>query len=327
MNWLWRGLLVTGVILAFAIVSLWAMVTQPFVSELSSRPPAVDQQALESHVRTLSEKFHPRSHKNRTKLDAAADYVHAQLAKSGARVIEQVYQADDIKARNISVHFGPAAGERLVIGAHYDSHYDTPGADDNASGVAGLIELARLLAKAELKRPVELVAYTLEEPPYFRTEEMGSARHARMLKAGNTPVRLMMSIEMIGYYIDKENSQNYPLAALKSIYPTRGDFIGVVGRFQDMGAVRRVKAAMRGASRLPVVSMNAPALLKGVDFSDHLNYWDEGYPAVLITDTSFFRNPHYHETTDTSATLDYRRMAQAVQGIYAAIVAIANEVD
>jgi Zn-dependent M28 family amino/carboxypeptidase len=294
------------------------------VSDIPSRPPPVDTQALEAHVRTLSENYHPRSHENRTKLDAAADYVHAQLAKSGAKVIEQVYQADDIKARNISVNFGPATGERLVIGAHYDSHYHTPGADDNASGVAGLIELARLLAKAELKRPVELVAYTLEEPPYFRTDEMGSAQHARALKARDVPVRLMVSIEMIGYYSDEDNSQTYPLAALKAIYPTRGDFIGVVGRFDDMSDVRRVKAAMRGASSLPVVSMNAPALLKGVDFSDHLNYWAEGYPALLITDTSFFRNHHYHELTDVSSTLDFPRMAQAVQGIYAAIVAVAN---
>ena len=303
---------------------LWALVTQPFVSAVLSTPPAVDARSLERHVRILSEQFHPRSAAGPARLDAAASYVRAGLAKSGAQISEQTYDADDINARNIIARFGPAGGERVVVGAHYDSHLNTPGADDNASGVAGLIELARLLAKAELKRPVELVAYTLEEPPYFRTAEMGSAQHARALKEHGVPVRLMLSLEMLGFYSDAAGSQKYPVSALNWVYPSRGNFIGVIGRFNDMAHTRRVKAAMLGATSLPVVSMNAPPLLAGVDFSDHLNYWDEGYPALMITDTSFYRNPHYHQATDTADKLDYRRMAQAVQAVYAAVLAVAN---
>lgn len=303
---------------------LWALVTQPFVSALPSVPPAVDAWSLERHVRILSEQLHPRSAADPKKLDAAAHYVRAQLAASGAHISEQTYDADDIEARNIIARFGPADGERVVVGAHYDSHLNTPGADDNASGVAGLIELARLLAKAELKRPVELVAYTLEEPPYFRTAEMGSAQHARALKERGVPVRLMLSLEMLGFYSDAAGSQKYPVSALQWVYPSRGNFIGVIGRFNDMAQTRRVKAAMAGATSLPVVSMNAPPLLAGVDFSDHLNYWDEGYPALMITDTSFYRNPHYHQASDTADKLDYRRMAQAVQAVYAAVLAVAN---
>ena len=311
-------------LLGIALAILWALVTQPAVIPVSSSSTAVDSHQLEQHVRALSEQFHPRSADRPRMLDRAANYVRANLAQSGASISEQLYDADDIKARNIIARFGPAEGARVVIGAHYDSHHDTPGADDNASGVAGLIELARLLAKASLKRPVELVAYTLEEPPYFRTMEMGSAQHARALKLKNVPVRLMISLEMLGYFSDTEGSQKYPVSALDLIYPSRGNFIGVIGRFNDMAATRRVKAAMLGATNLPVVSMNAPPMLTGVDFSDHLNYWDEGYPALMITDTSFFRNPHYHQRTDTHDKLDYRRMAQVVQGVYAAILAEAN---
>lgn len=314
---------ISGALLGAAVL-LWALLTQPLVMAISSEPPAVDARSLERHVRILSEQFHPRSAADPKRLDAAASYVRAQLASSGAQISEQTYDADDIEARNIIARFGPADGERVVIGAHYDSHFNTPGADDNASGVAGLIELARLLAKVELKRPVELVAYTLEEPPYFRTGEMGSAQHARRLKQQGVQVRLMLSLEMLGFYSDAEGSQKYPVAALNWVYPSRGNFIGVIGRFDDMAQTRRVKAAMLGASSLPVVSMNAPPLLAGVDFSDHLNYWHEGYPALMITDTSFFRNPHYHQATDTADKLDYRRMALAVQAVYAVVLAQAN---
>lgn len=233
--------------------------------------------------------------------------------------------------KNIIARFGPASGGRLVIGAHYDSHAHvsaaiddprgysadthTPGADDNASGVAGLIELAHLLGRKPLGRPVELVAYTLEEPPHFRTEHMGSAWHARSLVGDD--VRLMLSLEMIGYFSDAPGSQRYPLPGLEFLYPDRGNFIALVGAMGDFGAMRHVKAAMAGASDLSVHSLNAPRWVPGVDFSDHVNYWGAGIPAIMVTDTAFWRNPHYHRAGDTYDTLDYTRMAQVVQGVYA----------
>ncbi len=193
----------------------------------------------------------------------------------------------------------------------------TPGADDNASGEAGLLELARLLSKKPQSRAIELVAYTLEEDPHFGTQEMGSFRHARSLKESGREVQLMLSIEMIGYFADKANSQDYPAPGMSTLYGDRGNFIALVGNLSHFGVIRRAKALMLGVSDLPVISCNAPSNLQGIDSSDHMNYWNEGYPALMVTDTAYYRNPHYHRPTDTFDKLDYRRMAQVVQGVYA----------
>jgi Zn-dependent M28 family amino/carboxypeptidase len=222
------------------------------------------------------------------------------------------------------VRFGPEAGERLVVGAHYDAFGPYPAADDNASGVAGLIELAYLLGQHPPALAVELVAFTLEEPPYFRTAEMGSAVHAQSLKAAGVTVRVMFSLEMIGYFSDAPDSQRFPVPLLSLCYPSRGNFITVAGNVGEGLLVRRIKRAMSGASELPVYSINAPRLIPGLDFSDHLNYWQAGYPAVMITDTAFFRNRNYHTMQDTADKLDYRRMAQVVEGVMAAVVALSQ---
>ena len=299
---------------AFGAVSC---VTQPLVQRIESREASVDAAALERHVRTLAVTFHPRSVDNLPNLERAADYVLEQLRATGAETAEQIVEADGKQFRNLIARFGPRDGPLIVIGAHYDSCGDTPGADDNASGVAGLLELARLLAQSAPKHAVELVAYTLEEPPYFRTDSMGSVWHARELRRTNREVRLMLSLEMIGFYSDAPNSQDYPVAALKLLYPDRGDFIGIVAPLGDFSATRRVKGLFRGASDLPVVSINAPPALQGIDFSDHASYWRFGMPAMMITDTSFFRNRNYHEAGDTPDTLDYARMAKVVRAVHA----------
>ncbi|HZG51707.1 MAG TPA: M28 family peptidase, partial [Pyrinomonadaceae bacterium] len=199
-----------------------------------------------------------------------------------------------------------------------------PGADDNASGVAGLIELAYLLGGTPPAVRVELVAFALEEPPYFRSPFMGSAVHAASLRAQGFAVRAMLSLEMIGYFSDQPDSQHYPVSFLKAFYPSQANFIAVVGKMDQGRTVRRIKKAMAEASPLPVYSINAPRSIPGVDFSDHLNYWNEGYDALMITDTAFYRNPHYHTSADTPDTLDYRRMASVVQGVYAAVLSLTN---
>ncbi|MBI4061055.1 MAG: M28 family peptidase, partial [Elusimicrobia bacterium] len=190
--------------------------------------------------------------------------------------------------------------------------------DDNASGAAGLLELARLLGKDAPAAPTELVAYSTEEPPYFATADMGSARHARALKARGAVIRAMISLEMIGTFSDEPGSQAYPSPLLALYYPSRADFIAVVGDLRNAGLARRVKKAMR-AGGLPVYSINAPAFIPGIDYSDHASYWREGYPAVMISDTAFYRNPRYHTSRDTADRLDYRRMAQVVSGAFAAV--------
>jgi hypothetical protein len=292
-------------------------VTQPFVSPAASGEVTVDPHALERHVRILAVTLHPRSVDNLANLDRAADYVLEQLRATGAETAEQRFEADGKPFRNLIARFGPRDGPVVVIGAHYDSCGDTPGADDNASGVAGLLELARLLAARPPAHAVELVAYTLEEPPYFRTDSMGSLWHARSLAEAKREVRLMLSIEMIGFYRDTAKSQSYPLAPLKLLYPDEGNFIAIVAPFDDFGSTRRVKALFRGASDLPAVSINAPRFVQGVDFSDHASYWRFKMPAMMITDTSFLRNPNYHGSGDTPETLDYQRMAKVVRGAYA----------
>lgn len=293
------------------------LVTQPGVRPIESTPVAVDAAALERHVRTLAVDLRPRSVDNLANLDRAAEYVRATLAANGATPELQSFDLDGHVYRNVIARFGPRQGPLLVIGAHYDSNDVTPGADDNASGVAGLLELARLLAAEPPAGPVELVAFTLEEPPYFRTTSMGSFRHAQALDLAKREVRLMLSLEMIGYFRDEPGSQRFPVAAMSSLYPDTGNFITIVGRFGDFGALRRAKSLFIGATDLPVRSINAPTSMQGVDFSDHASYWHFGMPAVMVTDTAFFRNPNYHAAGDVPESLDFARMAKVVQGVYA----------
>jgi Zn-dependent M28 family amino/carboxypeptidase len=314
---------------------LIALVTQPWVAPAVNTAPSLDApitvnpDALKAHVKKLSVDLYPRSFAHARNLYLAGDYIENAFRKSGAEVSVQAFSADGEPYRNIIAHFGPKSGPLLVIGAHYDSVNatdgvnnsegagDTHGADDNASGIAGLLELARLLGRHPPGRPVELAAYTLEEPPYFRTQDMGSAHHARLLREQGQEVTLMISLEMIGYFSDAPDSQDYPFSALSALYPDRGDYIALVGKFGDFGVMRRVKALMQGASPLPVASINAPPLVPGIDFSDHLSFWAAGYPAIMVTDTAFNRNKEYHQAGDTWERLDYARMAEVVQDVYA----------
>ncbi|WP_426165562.1 M28 family peptidase [Pseudoduganella sp. R-34] len=296
-----------------------ALVAQPMVTPVPSTPPSVDPARLEAHVKKLSVDFYPRSFDHAAILARTAAYIEEQFKEAGAQVSTQDVVVDEMRYKNVVARFGPERGRLLVIGAHYDSHGGTPGADDNASGIAGLLELAHLLGKSAPGRPVELVAYTLEEPPHFRSPHMGSVWHARALKAAGRDVELMLSLEMIGYFSDSPGSQAYPLSAMKLAYPDRGNFIALVGQFGDFGLSRSVKAAMSGASDLPVYSLNAPAFVQGVDFSDHRSYWAQGFPALMVTDTAFMRNRNYHRPGDTFDKLDYKRMAMVVQSVYAVL--------
>ena len=283
----------------------------------------------------LSESLYPRSFDHPEKLDAAASYVAEEFRKTGARVEEQYFTPGEPRYKNIIAHFGPDTGPLVIIGAHYDSYGDasegakfprgfdlkthTPGADDNASGVAGLIELARLFSQSPPPVSVELVAFSLEERPNFSSESMGSVWHAKRLRASGRVVLLMISLEMIGYFSDLPGSQGYPFSAFELAYPERGNFIGIVGRFEEWSATRKVKAAMSGATDLPVYSMNGLRIIPGVDRSDHASYWSEGFTALMITDTAFYRNPHYHRSGDTINTLEFGRMAKVVQGVFEAV--------
>src|SRR5439155_20252919 len=255
--------------------------TQPIWSDGgSSQSPAVDAARLETHTKKFSEEFVPRNWTHTENLNRAASYIHDEFARAGAPAVQyQVYAMGGGTYRNVMVQFGPDSKDAVIVGAHYDAFGELPGADDNASGVAGLIELAHLLGRTKLQTRVELVAFTLEEPKtregdgLFRSEYGGSAVHVRSLKERGISPRVFINLEMIGYFSDEDGSQSYPAGLFRCVYPSRGNFIAIVGRIGQGRTVRRVKAAMRAASALPVYSMSAHEIIEGVDWSDHANYW------------------------------------------------------
>lgn len=298
----------TAFLLALALLYL----TQPGVKPLPLAVSAADPGRLEAHVRSLAGL--QRGWRNTDGLAAAFAHAEASLRESGAGVRSQPFTVQGREFRNLRATFGPPGAPRLVVGAHLDTAGGLPGADDNASGVASLLELARLLKARPPRVPVELVVWTLEEPPFFRTGDMGSRRHAAQLRSAGARLRAAISLECVGVFKDAPGSQGYPLPLLAWAYPSEGNYIALVGRTGEAPLIRRAKAAFSGATDLPVRSINAPLWVQGIDFSDHASYWQEGFPALMVTDTAFNRNRAYHTAQDLPDRLDYRRMAKVVQG-------------
>lgn len=286
----------------------------PSLAKSSSRANA---ERLRKDVQALTSTKSPRNYQNLEALNEAATYIEKEWKKVGLAVESQKFKAGKETYQNVLTFVGPSKGPRVVIGAHYDVAGPFPGADDNASGIAGLLELARLLQerKPQLPYRVDLVAYCLEEPPFFGSSEMGSAVHAKSLKDQKAEVLFMMSLEMIGYFSSKKDSQKFPIPELAKIYPTTGDFIGVVGDPTSKRLVEQVSSLMKKGSRVDVQSLNGPRELPGVSLSDHQSYWNYGFPAIMLTDTAFMRNPNYHTKNDTPETLDYKSMAEVVEGV------------
>jgi Zn-dependent M28 family amino/carboxypeptidase len=276
---------------------------------------------LETTVRFLSEEIGPRSYAHLEQLNKSADYVEERLTSCGCNVKRQSFTCMENTYHNIIGEVrGAKDSEILVIGAHYDTVPGTPGADDNASGIAGLLELARLAAGNSLSRTICFAAFTLEEPPFFKTRHMGSHVYAKSLHENKVNVTGMISLEMIGYYCDKKGCQYYPFSFFKWFYPETGNFIAFVGNVSSKDYTRSVKHAFQKAVALPVVSLNTVSLVPGIDFSDHSSFWNFEYPAFMITDTAFYRNPNYHTAGDTTDTLDYKRMALLVSGLKSALI-------
>lgn len=288
----------------------------------------VSPQQLEKHVRFLSELNPPRSYDNRDSTLEAEKYIVGEFESMGYTVELQEVPLPEYSYNNIIVRYGAGTAETpiVVVGAHYDVCDHLPGADDNASGVAGLLELARMFQalKPSVNYPIEFVAYALEEPPYFGTDDMGSAIHAAQLKTQNKSVKLMISIEMIGYYPDTQFSQYFPAPILYAIYPNHGDFIAVVARPEERNEIQKLKPAFSAYSDTNIYSINAPSFIPGIDFSDHRNYWRYDWPALMITDTAFFRNLEYHRKADTAERLNYLKMKEVIEGLYGAVTVFAN---
>ena len=279
---------------------------------------------LKSHVIFLSEKIGERNYLDTEKLDKAADYIEEKFHSYKCDVKRQSFKAENKTYYNIEAEVkGTSDKDKIiVIGAHYDTVIGTPGADDNASGVAGILELARLVSEKPLPYTIRLVAFALEEPPFFRTKNMGSYVYAESLKKEGLKIEGMVSLEMIGYFCDKDGCQYYPLPFFRWFYPKKGNFLSFVGDIGSRKFTLKMKKAFQKSSSLPVESLNTISLVPGVDLSDHLSFWRFGYPAFMITDTAFYRNPHYHAHSDTAEKLDYKKMAEFVEGLYKALEAV-----
>ena len=288
-------------------------------------PVNVDEEYLKKIVHNLSVNIGPRNYDHYESLNLASEYIQGEFEKLNYKVKLQKYTVSGKAVENIIVSIGPQDAERIIVGAHYDTYGNQAGADDNASGIAGLIALAQLLKNhdKQLKKRIDIVAFTLEEPPYFRTEAMGSYIHAKNLKESHVKVEAMISLEMIGFFSDKDDSQEYPIGLLHLFYPDQGNFIGVVSDLSSRGLKSNFRDSMARA-KINVRSLAAPAGLVGVDFSDHLNYWKFGYDAIMITDTAFYRNKNYHQLTDTIETLNFSKMARVVEGVFYGVVDLAS---
>jgi len=317
--------LATPVVTLIAVLFImWMVIAQPSCKQSPESKLTVSQEKLKAHVDTLSIDFHPRNYLEIENQSKTAQYIFDHFKAAGAKARFQGFTVKTDAYQNVVGVFNEGAGNKLIIGAHYDSCADTPGADDNASGVAGLIELAYMIGKNPLDCEIELVGYTLEEPPFFRSESMGSYQHALKLE-NKDDVQGVLVLEMIGYFTDEEDSQEYPTKALKAAYPSVGNYIAVISKSGQASFTKKIKNLMQGRTPIPIYSLNAPAFIPGVDYSDHRNYWDYGINAVMITDTSFYRNKNYHELSDTSDTLDYEAMAHVVIAVYETIIELGNE--
>ena len=264
----------------------------------------------------MANKIGPRSSAHHMKLTRAADAITTSMCAAGYEVNLHPYSIFDANYTNIEVQITGThtPQEIVIIGAHYDSVGGSPGANDNASGVAALLALARSFAPSQPHRTLRFVAFVNEEPPYFQTDHMGSLVYARRCKAQNENVAAMLSFDGLGYYSDQPNSQAYPFP-FNLLYPTRANFIGFVGNLSSRTLVRKVIGSFRRHTQFPSEGAAMPAVVPEVGWSDHWSFWQHGYPALMVTDTLPFRYPHYHSAQDTIDKIDFDRMARVVDGL------------
>ncbi|MDF1800918.1 MAG: M28 family peptidase [Planctomycetota bacterium] len=314
-------------VLAAIGLQVYLMVAMPGDSHTGplpelTRAEAKRAQRLRQVVELFADELPERDTRHPDVLEEAAGRIRALWEAQGLEVTEHEFEAHGESVRNLSVELKGTTlpDEILVVGAHYDSCAGLPGADDNASGVAAMIELSRIFASADERpaRTLRFVAFTNEEPPHFQGETMGSLVEARRSAAAGEDIVGMLSLECLGYFSDEPGSQKYP-APLDAFYPDTGDFIGFVGDTSARSFVRRTIGLFREHASFPSEGIAAPDSIPGIGWSDHWSYSQVGYPAVMITDTAPFRNPNYHESTDLPETLDFERLARVTSGLAAVV--------
>jgi hypothetical protein len=320
-----------AIYVALAVGFVWSLIAIVLTGPiLVRRPPKlelpyeldVSPSRLRADVHRLCGEFGPRSSDHPDRLDDVAVWIAEEFRRAGLAVELQDYQLPEGRFRNV-VGFREgldAAAPVRVIGAHYDTVGGSPGADDNASGVAVMLELVRTLPPVRPRHSQYYVAFSTEEPPFFGTERMGSHVFARSLAERGIAVDLMVAMDLVGYYSDERGSQSFPVPGMGLLYPRRGNFLAVVGDLGSGRWIKRVETRMTTLTDLPIHTFRGPSALPGVMWSDHLSFRNLGMPGVLLTDTAFLRYPWYHSTDDTPDKLDYERMAQVVRGLHALVL-------
>jgi hypothetical protein len=337
--------------IAIAVAALFALlwwfgVRMPGKNVFKTAPLSSDELALREELRAdvqkLAGEIGERNMWHYTQLNAAADFIEDSFSRAGLYPRRDSYEIRGQACYNIEVEIpgqqGAASAEAtaakaavssgavasakaasppqiILIGAHYDSVFGSPGANDNGSGVAAMLALVRRVAEKTTQHTVRFVAFVNEEPPYFLGGDMGSFVYASRCKARGDKISAMISLETIGYFSDAPRSQTYPSPGLGLLYPRVGNFIGFVSNVQSRALLRRVIALFRKHAKIPSEGAALPSFVPGVSWSDQWSFWRCGYPGIMITDTAPFRYPHYHSASDTADKLDYDRFTLVVSGI------------
>ena len=323
------GLLVMVMVAATAIRFCVVFPVQPFTGQVSALDDSARAMALrlETHVRAVASRPHNLDHPEA--LEASADYIEQTLRDLGYTLKPQAYRVGSAEVRNIEVLIEPAVAstektKTLIVGAHYDSPGDSPGANDNGTGVAALLELARGLKNLRSNHRLRLVFFVNEEHPYGKTPDMGSYQHAKAMRDTGEQVVGMIALETLGHFSDKPGSQRFPFP-FGWIYPDRGNFVAFVGMPRARSFVNRCVTNFRATTPFPAIGGVAPARVEGIDLSDHWAYDHFGFPACMATDTAPFRNPFYHSPLDTPDTVDYTNLARVTTGLETMVRGLACE--
>ncbi len=308
-----------SILLFFLVLFIWAKIYS-IEPALVTRKILADTIRIKNDLTYLTKECRFRNFMHPEQLNKSAEYIKSQFAEITDTVEFQKYYSGDMEFKNVICSIGPGDAERIIVGAHYDACLDQEGADDNASGVCGLLELARLLKDEKLKYRIDFVAYSNEEPPFFRTKNMGSYIHAKSLFDKKIKVKGMICLEMIGVYFDEPNTQDYPVFFLEWFYGNKGNFITVAQRFSNGDFGDFVRKRMKKDQVIPTKSFTAPQWVAGIDLSDQRNYWAFDYSAVMITNTSFYRNKKYHTINDTAGKLNVQKMSLVIDELYRTII-------
>jgi hypothetical protein len=321
------ALCITIVVVPVLVLFWWFGMRMPGKNVSKAGPLSPDEvvlrEELRANVQELAGDIGERNMWHYAQLNTAADFIEDSFSRAGLRTRRDSYEMRGQSCHNIEAEIPGNRPEIIVIGAHYDSVFGSPGANDNGSGAAAVLALAQRFAARETERhpqrtpnkTLRFVAFVNEEPPYFLSGEMGSLVYARRCKERGDKISAMISLETIGYFSDAPHSQTYPLPGLGVFYPMVGNFIGFVSNVHSRALLRRVIRLFRKHAKIPSEGASLPAFIPGVSWSDQWSFWQNGYPAIMVTDTAPFRYPYYHSSNDTPDKLDYDRFALVVGGM------------